>query len=314
MLQKVSPLPNGHSRLYGTPNLEMKIPSTLFAFALVVLETTGAFAQTPFRSSSDFEKYARMLREKALLKIEPTVMIPTANRPLSRSKYPWKNNIVTTVFWVGESAGQNNPVHNFSSSWDLNWASSYGGYDNPNPEARKGYIPANFVPRQNPFYIALPYNDVTRGTTKPEARKCIPWFQDEFVKEGQSVCRDRWIRIRNRAGRDCYAQWSDCGPFRTDHWQYVFGDERPKPNLNQGAALDVSPAVRDYLGLSMTDVTDWQFVEFKDVPPGPWSHYGDNNQFVQNARRSGTRTARLEVPGSRRVEKAPEPTIVTRAR
>ncbi len=292
----------------------MKLPSTLLGFAIIMLGATAALGQTPFRSSGDFEKYARMLREKALLKIEPTVMIPTANRPLSRSKYPWKNSIVTTVFWVGENSGQNNPVHNRSSSWDLNWAANFGGYDNPNTAARKGYIPANFVPRQNPFYIALPYNDVTRGTSKPEARIAIPWFRDEFVKEGQSVCRDRWIRIRNRAGRDCYAQWSDCGPFRTDHWQYVFGDERPKPNLNKAAGLDISPAVRDYLGLGMTDVTDWQFVDFKDVPRGPWSFYGDNNHFVQNDRRSPNRSARLLTPDSRRVEKAPEPKIVTKAR
>ena len=61
------------------------------------------------------------------------------------------------------------------------------------------------------------------------------------------------------------------GPFRTDHWEYVFGNERPKPNLNRGAGLDVSPAVRDYLGLPDTDVTDWKFVEFSEVPPGPWA-------------------------------------------
>ena len=39
-----------------------------------------------------------------------------------------------------------------------------------------------------------------------------------------------------------------------DHWQYVFGYERPKPNLIGGQGLDVSPAVRDYLGLKQTDV------------------------------------------------------------
>ena len=31
------------------------------------------------------------------------------------------------------------------------------------------------------------------------------------------------------------------------------------------------------LGLQPTDVTDWQFVEVRDVPPGPWRNYGDNN-------------------------------------
>ena len=60
----------------------------------------------------------------------------------------------------------------------------------------------------------------------------------------------------------------------------MFGNERPKPNLNHGAGLDVSPAVRDYLGLAPTDVTDWQFTEIRDVPPGPWRSYGENNHFV----------------------------------
>jgi hypothetical protein len=210
-------------------------------------------------------------------------------------RYPWKSNIVTTVFWIGEPVGGHNFTPNVSSSWDAHWTHNYGGYDNPNPEARRNFIPANFTPHQNPFYVALPYNDVTRGTTKPEARLCIPWFREAFRKEGQSVCRDRWVAVRNRAGRVAYAQWSDCGPFRTDHWQYVFGMERPKPNLNQGAGLDVSPAMRDYLGLQSTDVTDWKFVEARDVPNGPWALYGDNNTFVQRSRfmKGGTRAELL---------------------
>ena len=93
------------------------------------------------------------------------------------------------------------------------------------------------------------------------------------------------------------------GPFRTDHFQYVFGNERPKPNLNHGAGLDVSPAVRDYLGLAPTDVTDWQFVEVRDVPPGPWRSYGDNNHFVI-ARRQ-TSNAWLIAVAARRRSKRP---------
>ena len=55
----------------------------------------------------------------------------------------------------------------------------------------------------------------------------------------------------------------------------------PLPNLNQGAGLDVSPAVRDYLGMrGGKDVCDWKFVEARDVPPGPWTKHGDNNTFV----------------------------------
>ncbi len=262
--------------------------------------------QSPYVSSSDFAKYASKLRESAILKMEPQVVIPTTSRALGVSgKYPWKTRIITTTFWVGEPAGGNNPVHNVSSSWDLNWQTSFGGFDNPNPNARRGFIPANFIPRQNPFYVALPFNDVTRGTTKPESKLVIPWFREAFEAEGKSVCRDRWLAVRNsETGKVCYAQWADCGPFRTDHWQYVFGNERPRPNLNGGAGLDVSPAVRDYLGMKGTDVCDWKFVDFRDVPNGPWAQFGDNNHFVQQGRRTGQRV----VSSAGSVREAPLPT------
>ncbi len=250
----------------------------LVSFALVANAQTGAI----YSSSEDFARYARRLRDTALSQIEPVVVVPTTSGIKGVSgRYPWKNSIVTTVFWVGENASANNPVHNRSSSWDSDWAGSYGGFDNPDPATRRrDFIPANFTPRQNPFYIALPYNDVTLGHFKPEARSVIPWFNQTFERDGKSVCHDRWLAVR-KGGRVCYAQWSDCGPFRTDHWEYVFGTDRPKPNLNKGAGLDVSPAVRDYLGLTNTDVTDWKFVEVRDVPLGPWARYGDNNTVAQ---------------------------------
>ena len=235
-------------------------------------------SMAPYATAADFAKYAMKLREQALLKAEPQVFVPTSSRPAIQH-FPWKTNIVTTIFWIGEQAGGNNPVPNFRSCWDANWTNNYGGFDNPETSARRNYIPVAFVPRQNPFYFALPYNDVTHGQFKPEAPLVIPWFKQAYTGQGQSVCWHHWIAIR-KGNRTCYAQWEDCGPFRTDHFQYVFGNERPKPNLNRGAGLDVSPSVRDYLGLAPTDVTDWQFVDVKDVPPGPWRSYGDNNNFV----------------------------------
>jgi hypothetical protein len=261
-----------------------RLPPYLSGIALLVA-SGWAHAQSPFQSSEEFAKYAMKLREAALTAIEPRVSIPTTARTMGGA-YRWKNNIVTTIFWCGENAAQNNPVHNRSSSWDLYWSQSFGGYDNPDPAARtRDYRPIAFIPKQNPFYFALPYNDVTRGTTKPESRQVIPWFRQAFVQEGQSVCRDRWIAIRNsRNGRIAYAQWGDCGPFRTDHWQYVFGDAKPLPNLNGGAGLDVSPSVRDFLGLAPIDVTDWRFVDAREVPPGPWRSWGENNPFVQRER------------------------------
>jgi Group II intron, maturase-specific domain len=206
-------------------------------------------------------------------------------------RYRWRPGIITTIFWIGESPRGHNPVPNFRSSWDRYWYYSYGGFDNPDTASRRNFIPIKFVPRQNPFYFALPYNDVERGHTKHEASRVIPWFKQAFVRNGQTVLKDRWIAVRH-GNKVCYAQWEDCGPFRTDDWRYVFGDERPRPNLNQGAGLDVSPAVRDYLGLGVKDACDWKFVEFREVPPGPWAIYGDNNTFVILRRHSNEQFAR----------------------
>jgi TonB family protein len=206
--------------------------------------------------------------------VTTTSSAPTA-RP-SGDVFPWKTNVVTTVFWVGEkqATGKASPQH--QSVWDKDWLKNFGGVDDPEPSARHDYIPISFVPRQNPFYCALPYNDVEQGQFKPEAPIVIPWFKQVHAEPGQSVCKDRWVAIR-REDRICYAQWEDCGPVRTDHFQYVFQNERP---TRHGAGLSVSPAVRDHLSLASTDVADWRFVEVSDVPPGPWRNYGENNHFV----------------------------------
>jgi len=207
--------------------------------------------------------------------------------------YPWRTNIVTTTFWVGETAAKNNPVPNDKSSWDVNWAKNYGGTDSPEKAARAGFLPATFTPGQNPFYVALPYNDIQASGHKPEAAQVIPWFNREYKGSGKTVLKGRWIAVRFK-DRIAYAQWEDCGPFRTDHHAYVFGNERPKPNLNKGAGLDVSPAVRDFLGMASTDVTDWKFVEFEEVPRGPWSTHGENNTFVLKDRIDTVRVAEAD--------------------
>lgn len=231
-------------------------------------------------SDAEFAKTAEKMRDAALHTLDPQVATPRNVRDLNtKAGVPWKKGIVTTVFWIGN--GKKGREAQGASAWDPKWESNYGGFDNPSAAKRKDYIPIGFIPRLNPFYVALPYNDVTKNKTKPEAKVVIPWFQEAFEAEGTSVCRDRWIAIRSAAGKVCYAQWADCGPFHTDHWQYVFGNERPRPNVNGGTGLSVSPAVRDYLQLSSTDITDWVFVAPSSVPQGPWCLYGTNNPFTQ---------------------------------
>ena len=161
--------------------------------------------------------------------------------------------------------------------------SHFGGMDDPEPTRRaSGYRPAAFVPRQNPFYFALPYNDcIDYRRTKAEAARVIPWFKEAFKQSGKSVCQNRWIAI-GQGERTCYAQWSDCGPFTTSDAAYVFGEARPATTGNQGAGLDVAPSVRDYLGMKSGSTCDWRFVDVDEVPDGPWKTYGNNNPFSKD--------------------------------
>ncbi len=297
-----------------TGRLQIGLSICVFCFF-----TWQGFAQSQYESSTDFAKYAIKLRESGLLvmqgkqKPQPAVKVVSSGGTQSENanlsgrvgpldgepgQYPWRLSVMTTIFWIGEHPSTNNPVPNDASSWDPNWFADYGGYDDPSLNLRKKFVPVNFFPRQNPFYLALPYNDVQGGHTKPEAKQVIPWFKDSFIRDGLSVLKGRWVAIRHN-NRICYAQWEDCGPFTTDHWQYVFGNERPRPNLNQGAGLDVSPAVRDYLGLGNIDACDWKFVDFREVRPGPWAMYGDNNSFVILRRQSNSRfTPRTLLPAT----------------
>src|SRR5215467_12320282 len=101
----------------------------LFFFALLIA-IDPAFAQ----SAAVIEK------DRALVK---------KSRDSRRAPpYPWKPNIVTTVFWIGEQPGGNNLVPNRTSAWDKRWTKSYGGFDDPNPARRRNYIPAKFTSRQ----------------------------------------------------------------------------------------------------------------------------------------------------------------------
>src|SRR5260370_14103856 len=108
------------------------------------------------------------LREQALLKVEPQVFVPTSSRPTTQ-RSTWKTNIVTTVFWVGEQAGGNNPVPNFKSCWDANWTGSYGGLDHSDSSSLRNYIRWAFIPHQNPFDRAPSNQDVTPAQFKPAA-------------------------------------------------------------------------------------------------------------------------------------------------
>ena len=80
---------------------------------------------------------------------------------LREDKY---KSAMTTLFWVGEPSDADNAfISNDVSYWDKDWQSHFGGVDDP--YRRNGFWPTDFKPRENPFYVALPYGefDLTRG-------------------------------------------------------------------------------------------------------------------------------------------------------
>ncbi|NNC89854.1 MAG: hypothetical protein HKN82_15460 [Akkermansiaceae bacterium] len=196
--------------------------------------------------------------------------------PWEAERYPWHYGIHATVFWAGERPTKRNPTPNSASAWDPNWAENFGGLDHPT--AREGYLPRGFRPEMNAFYVALPYNDIgPQGRHKPDASDVVPWFWRAYKGPTVSVCEDRWIMLHHNK-RICYAQWKDVGPWATDDWAYVFKGWKPQANPNRNAGIDISPAVRDFLGLPGNGSVDWKFVEDYEVPAGPWAAWMEGSQ------------------------------------
>ncbi len=252
----------------------MSISSTFGAiFCLLVVEMAHG-SQLSERLDAVHEHFLEN-RRAALSGLSDPFGVPAAAKvviedPMGefRRNAAWKRNVVTTVFWVGEQPTENNPTPNDKSAWDQNWMKNFGGYDDPNQ--REGFFPKTFAPKLNPFYVALPYNDIGKDFRhRPEAAEVIPWFWEKYQGDGISVCKGRWLAI-HYDGKICYAQWEDVGPFETDHHEYVFGNENARSNRNKGAGLDVSPAVRDFLEMPSGDRVEWKFVEDYEVPQGPW--------------------------------------------
>jgi hypothetical protein len=202
-------------------------------------------------------------------RIKPPSIVHTTTSPLTPLVIqPNHEQVITTMFWVGEPGDADNDyIANNQSAWDGQWEQDYGGVDSPTN--RDGYLPAGFTPHENPFYFALPYDDLdANGYRKASANLC----PQSATKQNQpySWCKNSWIAITYN-GKLSYAQWEDVGPYNTDDTAYVFGATAPENQDGAHAGLDVSPAVSTYLGLSGLNKTSWAFVAPSQVPSGPWS-------------------------------------------
>jgi hypothetical protein len=191
--------------------------------------------------------------------------LPPPRKRAVTTDYPWKANIITTVFSIGESRKN-------ARGWNPHWTRDNGGLDNA--DKMSGYASSRHASTLNPFYVALPFNDLAYPK---QAALWIPagWRKPSQNGKPVSACQGRWVEMKNRDGRTCFAQWEDVGPLRTDHAEYVFGSEGPDtPNR---AGLNVSPAVALYLGIDRhgSGITSWRFVDDDDVMPGLWLKYNE---------------------------------------
>ncbi len=180
--------------------------------------------------------------------------------------YVLHRKIKMDLFWIGEPL-DNNQTRDVSA-WDNEWLMNYG--DTDTPDDRDGYYPQDFTPDENPFYVALPYNDLDKnGKWKSDVVSTVPWATDKD-DPSQSICKNSWVMITaNRI--TVYAQWEDVGPSGDDDANYVFGGDDPVISKDaNGSSISLSPAVRDYLNLDDSDLIRWKFVDQDDVPKGPW--------------------------------------------
>jgi hypothetical protein len=204
----------------------------------------------------------------------PSVSKPESNTSAQQAVNFNHLSVISTIFWVGESAsGDNGGISNKASAWDEHWQDHFGGVDNP--KRRNGYFPADFVPKENPFYVALPYSDLTgSGRRKATAVNCPLYSQ--FKGQPFSWCKNSWVALRH-TGKIVYAQWEDVGPIEEDDFSYVFGASVPKNTRDAGAGIDVSPAIAILLGLGDVDHLDWSFVDTNVVAGGVWNQIVTTN-------------------------------------
>lgn len=239
-------------------------------FVTLLLITMSAAVITYFAGKAQVTNQNSSLSEHLSILPSPmpsATLTPTFATHSADQLDPSYKVTLATFFWVGESADTSNGfISNVMSAWDSHWTEHFGGVDDPHN--RCGYHPCSFTPKENPFYFALPYNDLDELGNRKASAENIPWFSHRASET--SVLKNYWIEVKY-LDRTCYAQWQDVGPFESDDFGFVFGDQPQKNTLGVGAGIDISPAVRDCLGMKTNDRVGWKFVNQSSVPAGPWT-------------------------------------------
>jgi hypothetical protein len=226
----------------------------------------------------------------------PTRFIPPrptapSPRPSPLDPYPWHTNIVSTTFWVGEIFDPNaSDGSQVISTYDAHWYANYGGCDGvivkktcdtQKRTATNGYFPVSMTPKQNPFYLDLPFDDINDPGAYARRGQVIPWatspaYAPYIHDPNVSLMKNRWVELQ-KDGKTCYGQIEDAGPGEYNDANYVFGTNNARPENTRygGAGLDVSPALNGCLGFAElngdTDRLSWRFITANQVPKGPWT-------------------------------------------
>jgi hypothetical protein len=171
--------------------------------------------------------------------------------------YPWHAYIAASEFWIGQNGDK-------ASAWAADWVRENGGSDSP--DDRNGYAAGGHASGVNPFYVALPFDDLKHPQL---TQTWLPRGWARAPKNGKAVssCKDRWVELKNARGDVCFAQWEDVGPGADAQPEYVFAEGAPK-----SPGIDVSPAVAAYLNLTNAGpkIVSWRFVDDAEVRPGAW--------------------------------------------
>jgi hypothetical protein len=251
----------------------------------------------------------------------PPATTTTTTTGTGSGDYPLHTDIVATTFWVGEVFDSNaSDGSQVCSAYDSEWAYHWSGIDNGANESSttcrgaplggcdgvpsgsgssftcdtekrtpaNDYFPTNVpTPRENPFYVDLPFDDVNDPVAFAERCTVIPWASEypssDCTNPDFSYMKNHWVEITGPNGATCYGQVEDAGPSAGSNYHdanYVFGTNDARPanqaysgDPTQGDGMDVSPALNGCLGFADLDGDDdhvsWQFV---DAPPtGPWT-------------------------------------------
>jgi hypothetical protein len=254
------------------------------------------------------------------------LLVPLGARGAAPPAYPTHMHVVATTFWVGEVFDPSVPdgsqvCSTYDSQWAYHWSgidrgrlsrravgcagaivggcdgvrTAAGGCETERRTAANGWFPTHARPRENPFYLDLPFDDVNDRIAFRERCRVIPWARERAVAgrcndPGYSYMKNHWVRLVGPNGRVCYGQVEDAGPSHGDLYhdaRYVFGttDARPVQGAFNNAGLDVSPALNGCLGFREldgdSDQVSWRFVDAAGVPPGPWRRLVTTRQVYE---------------------------------